>query len=234
MSSKTFPTTDLERELFSNGARFIISIDEVGRGALAGPVAVGAVLIDTTTDLANTPSKLQDSKLMTPASREALEPAVKDWVVAHAVGLASASEIDSIGIVRSLALAAGRAMDELLAKNEKVLSEREFTRVILDGTHDWLSAQSRGMRVLVRAKADRDCASVAAASVIAKVHRDRLMVELDRAHPGYGLGGHKGYGAATHIAAIRNLGPSPEHRVTWLSNILNDGVLSGLEEFTSE
>ena len=171
---------------------------------------------------------------MTQAARESIETELASWVVSHAVGKASAAEIDECGIVRALTAAAVRAIDELLARHAELEANRSDARVILDGTHDWLSASGRGLPVLVRAKADRDCASVAAASVLAKLHRDAIMVELDQSFPGYGFANHKGYGAASHIDAICTLGPSAEHRRTWLSKILDDGVLPGLENIESE
>jgi ribonuclease HII len=92
--------------------------------------------------------------------------------------------------------------------------------IILDGSHNWLGPKARGIDVMVRTKADRDCVSVAAASVIAKVARDNLMIELSGNFAAYGLSGHKGYASASHIEAVRSLGPSSEHRVTWLTKIL--------------
>jgi len=230
MSSKTFPTSELERTLFSSGVRYLISIDEVGRGALAGPVAVGAVLIDSSINLDGFPKTLQDSKLMTEPQREAIFDELRECVTASSVGEASAVEIDRIGIVAALSLAANRAIELLLAQVAELNIDKTSTRIILDGTHDWLS-QSSGFGVVVRAKADRDCVSVAAASVIAKVHRDRIMVGLHEDYPEYGFAGHKGYGAASHIEAIRAHGPRSVHRSTWLGKILGDGMLPELENF---
>lgn len=230
MSSKTFPTSELERTLFSSGVRHLIAIDEVGRGALAGPVAVGAVLIDANTNLDGFPKTLKDSKLMTERQREAIYDELSSCVVANSVGQASAVEIDRIGIVAALSLAANRAIETLLKEFGESTVEKASTRIILDGTHDWLS-QGSGYSVLVRAKADRDCVSVAAASVIAKVQRDRIMVGLDQDYPEYGFAGHKGYGAASHIEAIKKHGPLSVHRITWLGKILGDGVLPELENF---
>ena len=224
MSSKTSPTTDLERSLIERGSRFIIGIDEVGRGAVAGPVAVGATLFDSLTSRLQTfPSDLRDSKLLSERQREALLQPTSDWVSAHAVGFSSAQEIDDAGIIEALARAASRALSELLTSTS-LRSEiaRDGATVILDGNHDWLKQHAGGLRVVVREKADRDCAIVAAASVLAKVQRDRLMVELAQQHPGYELEGHKGYASAKHIEAIRRLGPSPIHRLSWLTKILAD------------
>lgn len=223
MSSKTFPSLDLERSLWSSGSRFVIGMDEVGRGAIAGPVAVGVALVDRDSAAANEPwpAKLCDSKLISEKVRnEILEP-VQNWAAASAVGMASANEIDSKGIVSALALAAGRALDVLLADAElRAAIARDGATIILDGSHNWLGAKASGIDVVVRTKADRDCVSVAAASVISKVERDNLMIELAQSYPEFGFAGHKGYAAESHIAAVRSFGPSAEHRVTWLTKIL--------------
>jgi ribonuclease HII len=127
--------------------------------------------------------------------------------------MASAEEIDKIGITKALALAAERAIEQLNF-------DATGTRMLLDGSHNWLGNRSYGVPVAVRPKADRDCVSVAAASVLAKVVRDRLMVKLAEEFPGFGFEGHKGYASATHIEAVRSLRPSIQHRVTWLDRIL--------------
>lgn len=127
--------------------------------------------------------------------------------------MSSAEEIDKIGISKSLALAAERAIEQLTI-------DAPNARMLLDGSHNWLGNRSYGVPVAVRPKADRDCVSVAAASVLAKVTRDRLMQQLAAEVPGYGLEGHKGYASEAHMAAVRALGPSKLHRVTWLGKIL--------------
>ena len=223
MSSKTYPSLDLEKELWANGSRFVIGMDEVGRGAIAGPVAVGVALLDKTSEKSQTPwpEKLCDSKLISEKVRNEIVDPVANWVTASAVGMVSAASIDSKGIVDALATAGSMALAELL---EDLTLRKEIIRdgavIILDGSHNWLGAQSSGISVMVRPKADRDCVSVAAASVIAKVARDKLMIELSQSVSGFGLEGHKGYASASHIEAVRRLGPSPQHRVTWLTKIL--------------
>jgi ribonuclease HII len=205
------PTLDLERELHASGATWVIGCDEVGRGAIAGPVAVGlgAVLVDCP----DVPVGLRDSKLLSEKRREALYPEATSWVQAHAVGLAEAHEVDSIGIIAALGLAGRRALTALHEAGVGIMS----SVVVLDGNHDYLTpALATAPRITTRVKADRDCASVAAASVIAKVHRDRMMIEADAVHPGYGWAGNKGYGSTAHYAALGELGPSPLHRLTWL------------------
>ena len=222
MSSKTFPSLDSERRIFERGNRFVIGIDEVGRGAIAGPVAVGVSLIDKTNPaLEAWPEKLQDSKLMTPKSRSEIASPLIEWVSSYAVGFSSNNEIDELGISEALRLAAGSALDELFkdAKTRKRIAE-DGAVILLDGSQNWLGKVSYGLDVQVQVKADTNCVSVAAAAVLAKVTRDSLMQELDTQNPGYGLAGHKGFASAAHIAALRALGPTDIHRVTWLTRIL--------------
>ncbi len=233
MSSQTFPTLSLERQLEAAGSRFVIGVDEVGRGAIAGPVAVGVALIDFESAKASTPwpAKLRDSKLMSEKARNESVDAVRAWVAHSAVGMASAAEIDAKGIIAALALAASRALDEMLSDTHLRASiASSGATIILDGSHNWLGAKAAGIAVVVRTKADRDCVSVAAASVISKVERDNLMIALDGELPEFGFAGHKGYAAASHIAAVRLVGPSAHHRHSWLGKILADGQLSGLSE----
>ena len=229
MSSKTFPSLNLERELWAQGARFIIGMDEVGRGAIAGPVAVGVALLDSQDQRVETawPSNLKDSKLLSEKARNEILDPVQTWVSGFAVGMATATEIDTKGIVQALALSAGRALDSLLqdASLRQAIA-RDGAIIILDGSHNWLGAKASGIPVIVRTKADRDCVSVAAASVISKVERDNLMIALASSFGEYGFDGHKGYASEAHIQAIRTIGPSSEHRHTWLTKILGDGQLS--------
>ena len=222
MSSKIFPSLDSERRIFERGHRFVIGIDEVGRGAIAGPVAVGVSLIDkTNTALEVWPQKLQDSKLMTAKSRSEINQPLIDWVSSYAIGFSSNTEIDNLGISEALRMAAGRALDELFkdVALRKMIAE-DSAVMLLDGSQNWLGKVSYGLEVNVQVKADTNCVSVAAAAVLAKVTRDSLMQELDQKYPGYGLAGHKGYASAAHISALRTLGPSAIHRVTWLTRIL--------------
>jgi ribonuclease HII len=205
------PTLDLERELHAAGATWVIGCDEVGRGAIAGPVAVGLGAVHL--ECGEMPVGLRDSKLLSEKRREALYPTATSWVQAHAVGLADAREVDEIGIVAALGLAGRRALTALHEAGVGIMN----SVVVLDGNHDYLTpALSTPPRITTRVKADRDCASVAAASVIAKVHRDRMMIAADDEHPGYGWAGNKGYGSTAHYAALTELGPSPLHRLTWL------------------
>lgn len=221
MSSKPFPTTEVERSLSSS--RYIIGIDEVGRGAIAGPVAVGAFVLDLNRlDEWQVPAKLQDSKLMTEKNREAVFEELSILEPGYAVGYSSATDIDRDGIVVSLAQAAVRALEQLREKQEigAAITSGEV-HILLDGTHNWLDSVVSRIPITVQAKADRDCVSVAAAACLAKVTRDRLMVQLANDYPNYLLDGHKGYASAAHIDAVRKFGPSEVHRVSWLTKILS-------------
>ena len=181
--ASSVPTLRFERELMRDGARMVIGVDEVGRGALAGPVGVGVSVVHEHTRTA--PTGLKDSKLLTEQRREELYPAVQRWAREHAVGLATNDEIETIGIIRCLGLAASRAFEALLDAGLEV----QDAVVILDGSHDWLTPaltpeiRGLGLRVVTRIKADRSCAAVAAASVLAKVERDRLMIAAEHYTP---------------------------------------------------
>jgi len=205
------PHLEVETALHDNGARFVIGCDEVGRGAIAGPVAVGLCVVER--GLGAHPVGLRDSKLLSEKRREELAPLASGWALHSAVGLATSEEVDRLGIVASLGLAGKRA---LVSLHEAGALLRESI-VLLDGSHDWLTpALANPLKVHTRVKADRDCVSVAAASVVAKVHRDRLMIDADARHPGYGWAGNKGYGSAAHFEAIAQLGATDFHRRTWL------------------
>lgn len=205
------PTLRVERSLHRGGARYVIGCDEVGRGAIAGPVAVGLSVVGV--GIRKHPDGLRDSKMLSEKRREQLSPLAQQWSHFSAVGLASALEVDTIGIMAALALAGRRALVELHEAGVPIME----SVVLLDGSHDWLTpGLTSPPPVRTQVKADRDCASVAAASVIAKVHRDRIMIEADEAIPGYGWAGNKGYGSTEHYAAIDSLGASELHRQTWL------------------
>jgi len=205
MSSKTsqLPSLSFEQGFVDSGSRFIIGVDEVGRGSIAGPVAVGVALLDFKEALSPWPEKLKDSKLISEKIREAIYPDVANWVRGWAVGMSSAQEIEQIGIVGALALAGSRALEELLTEST-LRSEiaNDGVQLILDGSHNWLGTKAMGIPVVTKTKADRDCVSVAAASVLAKVTRDRLMVELDASHQGYDLASNKCYASASHIEGL--------------------------------
>lgn len=205
------PTLEVERALFAAGSSLVIGIDEVGRGAIAGVAAVGACAILPIVHAA--PPGLRDSKLLSAPRRAVVEPLVRSWAAAVAVGEAEPGEVDEFGIVAALGLAGRRALIALFEQGVDVAS----AVVLLDGSHDWLTpALGAPPRILTRVKADRDCASVAGASVVAKQHRDALMVAEHERWPVYGWAGNKGYGSAAHFAAIAEHGPSARHRRTWL------------------
>ncbi len=216
----TKPSLRAERALQRQGYRLLAGMDEVGRGALAGPVSVGVVLIDESCPSA--PPGVKDSKLLVPAARERMVPPIQRWSRAHAVGHASPEEIDGLGIIAALRLAGTRAL-QLVAAAGWVPD-----LVILDGNHDWLTEPAdvglfafadettrRVPPVTTMVKADLRCSSVAAASVLAKVTRDRLMVRLGAEHTAYGWVENKGYAAPEHMAALRRHGPTLHHRRSW-------------------
>ncbi len=228
------PTLREERRLLRTGHTLVAGMDEVGRGALAGPVTVGVVVVDL--EVRTAPGGVRDSKLLAPAARQALVPRLRRWARAWAVGHAEPEEIDAYGIIAALRLAGRRALAQLPAVPGCVL---------LDGNHDWLTlrpgvqppADDDGLFPLEEArplrlpaplvpldadplvhtmiKADLRCAAVAAASVLAKVERDRIMVARARDFPGYGWEENKGYSAPEHGQALRRLGPCSQHRRTW-------------------
>jgi ribonuclease HII len=209
--TSTVPTLRHERILLREGARLVIGMDEVGRGAIAGPVAVGLSIVDVDTRTA--PEGLKDSKLLPEPKREELHPKVARWSRYAAVGMASNERIEQIGIIAALGLAARRAIDAIREQGVDLSG----AVVLLDGSHDWLSPAINGaIPVTMKVKADRSCAAVAAASVLAKVQRDRLMIDNDAVHPGYVWTSNKGYASAEHYAGIERVGASPLHRWSWL------------------
>ncbi|MCU1438093.1 MAG: ribonuclease [Naasia sp.] len=212
------PNLKRERELAESGARLVIGCDEVGRGAIAGPVAIGMCVVDLDS---RPPRGLRDSKLLPQARREQLAPLVDRWAMHSAVGMASNEEIDEFGLTAALGLAGARALLGLLDRGFAEADAAEAV-VLLDGNSDYLTRAlaPAGVpclpRVTTRIKADLTCASVSGASVLAKVARDGLMINHHDTRPHYGWVSNKGYGSATHWAAIDEHGPSPLHRHTWL------------------
>lgn len=205
------PTLELERSILATGASCVIGCDEVGRGALAGPVAVGFAVVNA--GVTAFPPGLRDSKMLSEPRRETLAPLAVAWALHSAVGLASPQEVDELGIIAALGLAGKRALTRLHAAGVDIPGGV----VLLDGSDDWLNkALTTPLNVVTRVRADQDCGSVAAASVIAKVHRDRLMIEADARTPGYGWATNKGYGSAGHLGAIVSLGATELHRKSWL------------------
>lgn len=223
MAHKVIPTLALETEFFARGADVVIGFDEVGRGSLAGPVMVGAAALTGVSGRA-VPEGLADSKMLTEHTREVLFDSLAAWPDAWAVGAASNREVDEWGISHALGIAALRALEQV----EESLKKGSFLApaAILDGPHDYITAAASSLQapkldflpqVTTRVKADAACASVAAASVLAKVTRDRLMERLatESQYAPYDWALNKGYGTKAHRAAIREHGPSDLHRVTW-------------------
>ncbi|MHA7264078.1 ribonuclease HII [Arthrobacter sp. TMN-37] len=227
------PTLSFERTFTQAGHRYVAGCDEVGRGALAGPVSVGLVVIDL--NAVKGLRGVRDSKLLSAAERTALVPRIRRWAAAYGVGHASAAEIDADGLMAALRAAGNRAWEQVLATVRP-------DAVILDGNHDWLSARGQGSLfdtgpvptgcdspVTTRIKADLDCLSVAAASVLAKVERDALMASLALEHPEYGWDVNKGYATAAHRAAIDGRGATDHHRRTWRLGSTERPAVPGLE-----
>lgn len=205
------PRLTLERRLLREHT-LVIACDEVGRGALAGPVAVGAVVIDASRSRKRVPHGLRDSKLVPELRRADVAARASQWVAASAIGWSSPVEIDAIGIMRALGLAAIRAIDDL--RGQGVVTDGAV--VVLDGNYDYIrAAGARDLSVRPVIKADRDCASAAAASVIAKVARDSLMTDLHEHLPAYQWARNKGYASPDHRDAIREHGISAHHRASW-------------------
>lgn len=195
------PDTFFESQFWANGLLQVAGLDEAGRGALAGPVAVGAVILPNDTALlTRTLDGVRDSKQMTPPERDSLAPRIKAVARTWHVGFASAEEIDSQGIVPATRLAALRALHGLTLVPQYLLTDFRLELPQLDISQTAL------------VKGDALCLSIAAASVLAKTARDQLMCELDSCYQGYGLGKHKGYGTQAHRFALRRLGVSPIHR----------------------
>jgi len=234
----TRPSLRREKALMREGSILVAGCDEVGRGALAGPVTVGVVVVDAA--IGRVPPGLADSKLLSPHRREVLVPKIRRWSPWHAVGHASPEEIDQWGLTVALRLAGQRAMSAVGVQPDVVL---------LDGNQDWLSprAEQTAMwqidltdpavgaaeavaavprefpdwpectvpRVVTQIKADLACASVAAASVLAKVTRDAIMTRLADEHPHFAWDENKGYASDHHRAELRERGPCEHHRRSW-------------------
>ena len=184
--------------------KHIAGLDEAGRGALAGPVAVGAVILpNDPAFLFSTLNGVRDSKQMTPLERESLAPRIQETALTWSVGFASAQEIDTLGIVPATRLAALRALQGLSLTPHYLLTDFRLELPQLDLPQTAL------------VHGDALCLSIAAASVLAKTARDELMRELDSQYQGYGLGKHKGYGTQLHRLAMKRMGISPIHRKTF-------------------
>jgi ribonuclease HII len=193
------PNLDHENELKSQGYELIAGIDEVGRGALAGPVVASAVILPH-------PAKLpwfglvRDSKELNSGKRESLFDLINKEAVAVGIGIVPPQVIDSINILKATKLAMVQAVEKLPRQPNFLLIDRV--------TLSQCPIPQRGIT-----RGDKLCLSIACASIIAKVTRDRMMEEFDQTYPGYGFAHHKGYGTGEHISCLRKLGPSPIHRL---------------------
>lgn len=236
MSQIPTPTLDLERCLAREHHTLIVGCDEVGRGALAGPVMVGAVALwvnELNGDNADAavPRGLADSKLLTARRRQTLVEPVHQWCAADAVGQSSNTEIDEWGISHALGIAALRALrsieDTLLSNTVEGFESCNDVVAILDGPFDYITPASNSFdapeirvpaHVTTHVKADQLSACVAAASILAKVTRDRLMVSIalgSEQYARYGWGSNMGYGSKAHRDAIAQFGVTPLHRTSW-------------------
>lgn len=203
-SSRISPQLHIERDLWQSGLRLVAGIDEVGMGPLAGPVVAAAVIFPRQqNEIEAIPSSLpqgvRDSKMLTLKARERLEQEIRQVAISVGVGMVEVEEIDRINIYH-----AGRKAMRLALENLPIFPEH----VLVDGR----SLKNLPCPCSAFIKGDRDVYSIAAASIIAKVHRDRLMIDLDQRYPEYGFARHMGYGTVAHRDALRRFGATPVHR----------------------
>lgn len=190
---------EIENRYFAEGMTVVCGVDEAGRGPLAGPVCAAAVILPPNLELPG----LTDSKKLSDKRRRELYPVIMEQAVAYGIGLASHEEIDQINILQATFLAMERALEQLRVRPDLVL---------IDGNRK----KDFGVPAETVVKGDSLSASIAAASVLAKVTRDDIMIAMAQENPGYGFEIHKGYGTKAHYDALRTLGPSPIHRMTFL------------------
>jgi ribonuclease HII len=196
---KQAPSLAVERTLWDAGHDVVVGIDEVGRGSWAGPLMLGAVVVPKDRRV----YKIRDSKMLTEREREAMFDRITDWAEAWAVGAASQQECDELGMSDAQRLAARRAIDGLGVTPDHVL---------LDGNWDFVGGGNT--RHIV--KGDATCVSIAAASIVAKVTRDRLMRAEAENFPGYDFDSNKGYPCPRHRMALAGMGPTSIHRRSWV------------------
>ena len=199
VTRRTVPSLTVERQLWASGHEVVVGMDEVGRGAWAGPISVGAAVLPADRRV----YRVRDSKMLTEQERERLYDRVASWCRAWAVGHASQSECDTLGMSAAQKLAARRAIDGLGIRPDQVL---------VDGSWDF--AAGGAARRLI--KGDATCLSIAAASILAKVTRDRIMRDEARHYPLYDFEYNKGYPCPRHKLALKAWGPSAIHRRTWV------------------
>jgi len=192
------PSRTEERKLAKQGYKLIAGIDEAGRGALAGPVVAAAVILPLRLK-GDWLGEVRDSKLLSPIKRESLFHHIHEIAVSVGVGMTPPQQIDAQGIIKATRLAMKSAIDQLSPPPQSLLI-------------DYMSLPEVPLHQKGITNGDELCFSIACASIIAKVSRDRLMIELDRAYPGYGLARHKGYCTEKHLSCLHQLGPCPIHR----------------------
>lgn len=197
-----FPTLQQEKRLWQMGYQHIAGVDEAGRGALAGPVVAAAVMVPPHMEQQGVWAQVADSKLLTPPVRTRLAAEIRAEALAWGIGAATALTIDQIGIAAATRLAMAQAVSALTVKPDYLLI-------------DWVKLSQVNLPQESFTKADRHIVSVAAASILAKVHRDQLLTDLQNSYPTYGFARHKGYGTAEHLAALTRHGPCAEHRHTF-------------------
>lgn len=195
---RAFPTLALETVLIQSVNGPVCGVDEAGRGPWAGPVSAAAVILDPD-DL---PAGIDDSKALSHARREALEVEIKARAVAWGVGFASVEEIEAHNILHATGLAMCRAIEAMSVQPVAALVDGNYRFKLPCDVQTVVGGDGLSL-------------SIAAASILAKTARDRLMIELDAQYPGYGFAGHKGYNAPVHQEALRTLGPCPAHRRSW-------------------
>jgi ribonuclease HII len=197
-----FPTLEFESSLWAAGLTRLAGIDEVGRGALAGPVYAAAVVLPTRATILAELYGVRDSKQMTPEEREDWAPVIREKALAYSIGWASCKEIDLYGIAPATKLAARRALKGLPVQAQHLLL-------------DYIRLEKVPLPQTPVLGGDARCLSISAASVIAKVARDAELRKLDTRFPRYGFGSHKGYATEEHLAAIKKHGPCLQHRVSF-------------------
>jgi ribonuclease HII len=207
--SKPWPHAARERLLFESGAKTIVGIDEVGKGSWAGPLVIGIAMLSRELIFSDEPAValggVRDSKQLSELQREEIFDQVAANCLRWAIGAASALECDQLGMVEAQRLATARGF--------AALAVADVDAAIVDGRWDFVSPHAR--KVLVEVKADNDCVSVAAASVLAKVSRDRMMRSLANDYPQWHFDSNKGYPCPKHRAALQGYGPSAIHRKSW-------------------
>ena len=196
---------EIENSVYADGYRLVCGVDEAGRGPLAGPVCAAAVILPKDLEIPG----LTDSKKLTDKKRRELFPVIQENAIAYGIGYASHEEIDQINILQATFLAMQRAIDQLEGKADFAL---------IDGNRE----KDFGVPARTVVKGDSLSASIAAASILAKVSRDNLMLEMAERYPEYGFDVHKGYGTKAHYEALSTHGPCPIHRMTFLKKFYGE------------